>query len=303
MIKEEGDFTHFYDDPKNKTLVLYRMKDKTPRRTEVPYPTEFPYAVAQFKNDLYFTGGGRSTETNDELFLKTAVKVKVNPKDMDAIPENLIEMTIARTKHSMIVVNGAFIYVVGGLNSNGIIASCEEYQIDKSTWKKSASLNEQRMRISLITIEPRYIYAFGGEVDKKPNGSKTIEYLDTSDKEAKLWTKVTLTSGASDWPEIRLPGTFQISTNDIMIFGGYVGKTEISTTFIFNIPSKTMKKNGDLAQKDVFLMTRPVVDGNDLTVLGKNDGHRYNLLDKKWSLLRKETLTPIAGFFVKADTV
>jgi hypothetical protein len=303
MIKEEGDFTHFYDDPKNKTLVLYRIKDKTPRRAEVPYLTEFPFAVAQFKNELYFTGGGKSTESHDELFLKTAMRVKVDPKDMDTIPENLPEMTIARTKHSMVVVNSTSIYVVGGLNSNGIIASCEEYEISKSAWKKSASLNEQRMRVSLIAIDPKYIYAFGGERNKELNGSKMIESLDTSDKEAKLWTKVTLTLGTSDWPEIRLSGTFQVSSNDIMIFGGYVGKTEISTTFIFNIPEKVMKKSKDLAQKDVFLMTRPVVDGSDLIVLGKNDGHRYNLLDNKWSLLKKETLTPIAGFFVKADTI
>eukprot|EP00826_Nyctotherus_ovalis_P012085 TRINITY_DN13156_c0_g2_i2.p1 TRINITY_DN13156_c0_g2~~TRINITY_DN13156_c0_g2_i2.p1 ORF type:complete len:304 (-),score=60.63 TRINITY_DN13156_c0_g2_i2:155-1066(-) len=303
MIKEEGEFTHFYDDPKNKTLVLYRIKDKAPRRVEVPYQTEYPFAVAQFKNDLYFTGGGRMTESHGELFMKTAMVVKVKPKDMDTPAEKLAEMIMARTKHSMAIVNGTHLYAVGGLNSIGIITNCEEYEIDKNEWKACASLNEKRMRVSLIAIDPKYLYAFGGEKGKDLNGTKIIECLNTSNKGAKSWTLVALSSGAEVWPEICLSGTFQLTTEDIMIFGGCVGKAEVNSTFIFSIPSKSMRRSENLAYKDIFLMTRPVVYGNDLTVLGKNEGHRYNLLDKKWSLLKKETLTPIAGFFIKADTV
>lgn len=310
MLKKDCNFTHFYDDPKNKTLVLYRIKDKIPRRVEAPYPTDYPFAVAQFGNDLYFTGGGNVSESHGELFFKKAMKVEVEPKDMDTIPKDLPDMIIARTRHSM-VVNGIFLYSVGGLNSNGVISSCEEYEIPqhnggkiaKGTWRKCASLNEQRMRISLITIDSGFIYAFGGERNKDLNGSKLIECLDTNDKEAKLWTKVTLTSGADAWPEIRLSGTFQVADDTIMIFGGCIGISEVTSTFLFHIPTKTIKKSEDLAYKDIFWMTRPVISGNDLIVLGKNEGHRYNFLDKKWSLLKKDSLTPIAGFFVKADTV
>lgn len=164
-------------------------------------------------------------------------------------------------------------------------------------------MNERRIWVSLIVIEPRYIYAFGGERDKVPNGSKTIEYLDTSNKDAKLWVKVTLSAGSEVWPEISLAGAFRSSEYNIIIFEGRVDKNEVNSSFVFNVPTKTMKRDENLACNNVFLMTRPVISGNNLIVIGKNEGHKYNLFDKKWSLLKKETLTPIAGFFVKADTI
>lgn len=303
MIQEESEFTHFYDDPKNKTLVLYKLKDKTPIRIEVPYETEYQFAVAQLKNQLYFTGGGTPAhEDKGELYLKTAKRVSVNPKDMDTIPVSLANMNIARSRHTMAIVSGNAVYVVGGYNSNGIISSCEEYYITKGTWRICASLNEKKMQVSLIVIEPKYIYAFGGEKSEELSASKMIECLDTSKKEEKLWTQVILNSGADIWPETCFSGTFQVSTDIIMIFGGCFGKSEANGTFMFNIKSKSMTKGENLATKDLFYMTRPVVCGNDLVVIGKNEGHVYNLLDQKWSLIKKETFTPVAGFFIKADT-
>jgi len=304
MIKEKCEFTHFYEHFNNKNLVLYKHKERKSKRIETPYDTQYPFAVAQIRNDLYFTGGGNyDKDILIEKFFKTATRVKVCSKDMDTLAEGLPDMHIARTKHSMAIVNNSSVYVVGGFNSNGIIDTCEEFEIEKGVWKNCASLNERRIWVSLIVIEPRHIYAFGGERDKASNGSKAIEYLDTNNKKAKLWVKVALSSGSEVWPEISLAGGFRLSEQNIIIFGGKVNKSEINYSFIFNIPTQTMKKDENLACNDVFLMTRPVVSGNDLIVIGKNEGHKYNLFDRKWSLLKKETLTPIAGFFVKADTV
>jgi hypothetical protein len=138
MIKGECDFTHFYEHSNNKTLVLYKHEENKSKRIEVPYDTDYSFSVTQlrnnmqYKNDLYFTGGGSyDKETHVEKFFKTTMRVKVSPKDMDTLPESLSDMNIARTKHSMAILNNTTVYVVGGFNSNGIIDAYEEYETEK----------------------------------------------------------------------------------------------------------------------------------------------------------------------------
>ena len=256
------------------------------------------------KNILYFTGGGKSKE-GDEIFFKDSYKVVIDTIKRDTKKMAITNMNIARSEHSMISVGSDSIYVVGGFNSNTFIDSCEEYSIEKNTWKICALLNEKRKNISLAVFDSKILYAFGGINKMSEDGSKIIESLDTSNKEVKHWTKVNLKIGTECWAEIYYCGAIQISTDTIIIFGGIVNKKEIDDCYMFNVNLLSMEKTEKLAKVDVFNKTRLILDMHEVMAVGRNNIHICNLLDKKctkWSLVEASVYDIEPGFYIKSET-
>lgn len=289
------EFTYFSDDTFPKALSICIIKENKSFRIELPYGTEYEPGIAQIKNELYFTGGGK-----ESTYLKTAKKCVMNIKN-DPEKIQLPDMNIARSKHSMTTINDKFLFVVGGFNFSSVISSCERFDIEKSVWTQIASLNENRMQISVIAIEPKSLYAFGGVTNTGSKSSNMIEHLDTENASSKLWTIIKLTSGADIWPKIYFAGVLQISDDTIMIFGGIVDKNVKNTSFLFNTGKNSITKGENLASNDTFYITKPFSNKHDIIIKGKNDLHNYNTLDKKWSNIKLYE-DPESGFYVKAET-
>ena len=304
-MKAAEEYTHFCDDQKNKCFVLYKLDDKTVHKLEVPYETDYLFDSVQIKNQIYFTGGGmRATESKGELFFQCVVRLTIEP-DMDTTTEKLPNMNVSRANHTLVALNDNVIYAIGGCNSKAEIPACEEFTIDKKKWRDCAFLNEKKMWVSVCVVESRYLYAFGGSTNMKPKESNLIEFLDTADTTSKLWTKIELTAGKDVWPKCFFVGCVTLAPDAVILFGGLVNQVEVEDTYYFDPKAKTMIKGNKLGRPDAFYRTKPAIYGGEISVVGSSDGdmHVYNLVEKKWNLVKKAMWNPEVGFAIKSDTV
>lgn len=301
MLKEE-EFTHFCYDKTNRYFVLFSIKDKTARKIELPYETDYLFDSAQIGNQIYFTGGGGPIgKGSGDQFLQTTSRVTIL-QDFDTTIDKLANMNVGRANHTLVAVNANTLYAIGGSNTKDEIPACEVYTIDKNTWKNCASLNQKKMWITVCVVDSRYLYAFGGSTNLQPKESNMIEFLDTEDQTAKLWTKIELTSGVDIWPRSFLTGSFQVSPDTILVFGGIINQKESDESYYFDFKKKIMSKGPKMKVKDAFYRSVPAVSGSQMIIVGSNEGHVYDIKDKKWSLLERETWNPEMGFYIKPDT-
>lgn len=298
------EFSHYCNDQTNKCFVLYNLKDKSIRRCEIPYETVYLLDSAQIKRHIYFTGGGLPpTEKKGEQFFQYTYRVTILP-DLDTKAEKLQNMKVSRASHTCVALTQNLIYVVGGCNSKAEIPSCEEYNIESKTWREIAFLNEKKMWVSVCPVDSRYLYAFGGSSNLKPKESELIEFLDTQDPSKKLWTKVVLTSGKENWKRCFFAGCIQISSEDILLFGGLVDKKEVPEAMKFNYKKCTMAKGQNLAKADAFYRMKPGKTAGEVLCVGscEEDMHIYNIGAQSWKLIKKDVWNPETGFDIKADT-
>lgn len=303
-MEVESSFTHYCDDPKNKYFSLYNTKDKVAYKFEVPYETVYLFDSAQIKSQVYFTGGGiPKTKAKSETFFNTAVCVTVNVEQMDSRNKKLRPMNVGRANHTLAAVGEKELYAVGGCNETAELASCEEYQIEKGEWRVCASLNERKMWVSVATFDNRYLYAFGGSSSLKPRETNTIECLDTSNKEAKQWTKVALSSGAEISPRCFFIGALQTDAH-ILLFGGLTDNHTLDSTFTFAPATSALVAAGKLHKKDSFYRSKPGFNGREVTVVGNADGdmHLYDCEGKKWTMMARATWNGDIGVNLKSDT-
>jgi len=71
-------------------------------------------------------------------------------------------MITQRYGHGICYLNGT-LYVAGGVKtSEDAITLCEKYDIIKGTWEEFPSLEKPRFAMTLVAMDSRYIYQFGG---------------------------------------------------------------------------------------------------------------------------------------------
>jgi len=298
------EYSHFCDDQTNKCFVLYNLKDKSTRKYEVPYETVYLFDSAQIKNQIYFTGGGLTPSgSQGEQFFQFTYRVTILP-DLDTKTEKLQNMKVSRANHTCVALTQNLIYVIGGCNSKAEIPSCEEYNIEKKTWREVAYLNEKKMWVSVCAVDSKFLYAFGGSCNLKPKESEMIECLDTQDPSKKLWTKVVLTSGKENWRRCFFTGCYQLAEDDILLFGGLVNTKEVNETMHFNPKKCIMTKGANMQRADAFYRMKPGKTASELLIVGscEEDMHVYNIGAKSWTLVKKGIWNPEVGFDIKADT-
>ena len=303
-MKASSEFIHFCDDQKNKCIGFYSLKDKSVRKLEVPYETVFLFDSVQIKDSIFFSGGGMpSSETKGEQFFQTFMKLTIK-SDFETSIEKLANMGVPRANHTLVALNDTTLYAIGGCNTKAEISACEEYSMDKKKWRDCASLNEKKMWMSVCVVDSRYLYVFGGSTNMKAKETDMIECLDTSDVSAKIWTKIDLAAGKDVWPKCFFVGSYQIGPDAIILFGGLVSQAEVDSTYIFSPKTKTVTKGTKLACRDAFYRTKPGVWGNELVVVGSSEGdmHTYNIIEKKWTVIKKAMWNPEVGFAIKSDT-
>ena len=69
---------------------------------------------------------------------------------------------------------GKLIYCVGGYNQEGVMSDCEKFDVKLDSWSVIPNINFTNCSTTLINIEDRFIYLFGGYL-----GEGKIEYIDT----------------------------------------------------------------------------------------------------------------------------
>lgn len=305
--EEEPRWMHFCDDPKNKYFAVCNvanLKDIPTRKFMVPYETEYLFDTVQVKEYIYFSGGGvPASGSATEQFFKILMKFTIKA-DMETTINKLVDMNIARANHNMTALTSNALYVVGGTNSTGFLASCEEYLVDKNKWRQIASLTEGKKWVSVCGIGDRYLYAFGGVLNPSEAATDKIECIDTTDVSSKQWKVITLTMGADLWKKNFFVGALQAPAGDIMLFGGIANGVEADTWLSFDPTAKTMKAVGKIQRSDSFYRTKAGSNDNQLVIVGSLDGdlHFYDKTKKNWQLMRKTIWNPLFARPYKADT-
>eukprot|EP01022_Parablepharisma_sp_SALTPOND_P020935 TRINITY_DN3941_c0_g1_i1.p2 TRINITY_DN3941_c0_g1~~TRINITY_DN3941_c0_g1_i1.p2 ORF type:complete len:331 (+),score=44.40 TRINITY_DN3941_c0_g1_i1:78-1070(+) len=306
-MEAEDEWMHYCEEPKSGQFVLCSLKDLKEiqtRKYRVPYDSLYLFDTVQTKNIIYFSGGGApASESSAEQFYQIMMKVTIKPT-MDTVADKLANMNTARANHAMAAVGSKFLYAVGGVNSSGNIASCEEYNIETNKWREIAQLNEKKKWVTLCSYKGRYLYAFGGSTNNEAKATDIIEFLDTSNPTAKTWEVIKLTSGKDLWTNCFFVGAVPVSDKCIMLFGGIVKDAEKDNCVGFNPETKAMEKRGNLLRPDAFYRTKYGMKGEKFAIVGSHDGdlHIYDKAQGKWDLMLKTIWNPEYGVELKADT-
>jgi len=111
------------------------------------------------------------------VFLTASSIVAINPVLAPTIDEDSwtmkTAMPTARSGLGVAVVNGK-IYAIGGLNDDGYLATCEEYDPATNSWVAKKHMPTSRSNFAVIVVENK-IYAIGGLTgDDTPTGVNEV---------------------------------------------------------------------------------------------------------------------------------
>jgi hypothetical protein len=288
-MEEDKVFSHYCDDPNNKLFMAFSLKDLSTRAYDVPYPTVFLFDTAQIKNHIYFTGGGLPGNENEpDQFFPIAVRVSIQ-SSLEATVKLLANMKVARATHTLVALNAEALFVVGGQNGTGELASCEKYSIAANEWQPCASLTEEKKWVSVCPFSGRYLYAFGGSL-KTGGETEAIESLDCNAAGLKQWTRIVLAHGKELWKSSIFMGTIQLDPASILVFGGLVAKEDVRTVFLFTPATQSLVPSNPLQKEDSFYRTKPQRRGNQLMVVGAPAGdlHILELTTRIWKVIDKD---------------
>ena len=306
-LSKEVEWLHFCDDAKSKFFAVCNIdntKEIVTRKFPVPYETTYFFDTVQIKNTIYFTGGGLPlTDYSPEQYFQITMRFTIKP-DMDTAVTKLTNMCVARANHAMVVLTPNHLFVAGGTNLTGNLASCEEFTIDKNKWRMVAPLNESKKWISLCAFGKRYLYAFGGVLNSKDSVSDKIECFDVADQTKKVWKIVDVGTGKALWKKRFFSGTLELSPNSIIIFGGIVNDEEVSDCLLFDPTTRAMVVGPKMPAPDAFYRTKHGTSDKFVLIVGGRNGdlHTFNKYTKTWEVTSKIIWNPDYGFAVKADT-
>ena len=223
--------------------------------------------------------------------------------DMKTIVNKLANMNLPRAEHTIESIADKYLYVLGGANSSGIIASCEEYEIEADKWREMAPLNEKKKWVSVCSFDDKYLYTFGGYLTSKGDTSSLIECLDTSSHTA--WTIVSISREGNQFMECYLLGAVAISKTSILLFGGIVKGKEVDQCMRFEIEEKKLIKDKALLCCDSFSRTQAGFKDNSFVVVGSREGglHIYDKGTQKWSYKLRKLWNPKGELWFKSDTI
>jgi hypothetical protein len=297
---------HYCQNPKHKQWILCDIKDLTDIKTWTytpPYDSFYSYDSIQVGKTIYFTGGGTpSSQGEEEKYYQTAMKVIVMD-DMKTVVESLASINVPRAEHRTESIANKYLYILGGINSDGIIAACEEYEIEADKWKEIAPLNEKKKWVSVCSFNEKYLYTFGGCLANKGDASSLIECLDTSSPTA--WVVIKVSAEGSQFVECYLLGAVAISETSILLFGGIVKGKEVDQCMRFDVVEKKLVKEKALLCYDSFCRTQIGFKDNSFAVVGSREGglHIYDKGTQKWSYKLRKIWNAKGELQFKSDTI
>jgi hypothetical protein len=292
----------FCDDMQNKTFVVCRIAgvgNIVSTSYPTPYHSEFMFDTIQVHNHIYFCGGGFPEGDKSGHYLRTLARVMVQEEGI--VIDRLGDMGTPRASHTVVALDKRKLFVLGGMNNMGLLASCEEYDVASNVWKQIAPLHEKKKIVSACTFCDCYVFVFGGDLN--PAVSSRIELLDT-EKPGATWQFAKIAAGHELWAPCILQGCIPISDDWIMIFGGLVERAERATTLFYSPHTGTIQPGPNLRQADAFSRAKPLRIGPQIIAVGMMDGdlHVFNTTAKVWDIKKKTNWNPKIRLMYKADT-
>lgn len=195
-----------------------------------------------------FLFGGKEQETK-EISCK-AYELEHKEDGLHLIPINRMIKNRSRSTIASIDMKigniDPFIVIVGGSDQFHSLSLCELYYPKTDTYYSFPNLNIQRENASICLLDQQkqngslYIYCFGG-FDKKSIDQierVRIEFDENRNMHPLVSTKWEMLKNISMVKSVECCGTFQLTENEIMIFGGFQKGEDISTqVVVFNAKS------------------------------------------------------------------
>jgi hypothetical protein len=252
-------------------------------------------------HDVYVSGGG-AADLKPEQFYPVLMRVRINP-DLTFVADKLANMPVSRASHAMVALTPNLLYVTGGCNTTGFLASAFEYNIASNAWREVASLNERKTGLTLCPCKGQAIYAFGGLLGTAGPASSLIECLSVSGLTAKTWTVLALKSGKELWSPIVQAGAFALSETNILIFGGIINNAPTQLCFSLNPKTQTLQAHAPLKEPDTFAGSQACFGGGNMHIAGclHRNLHAYETTPQAWKIKLKLMWDPTALDF-KSDT-
>ena len=205
-------------------------------------------AYCNAKNCLYFSGGEK--EQSYEVEEKSAQYNEFISIDLTKLSSNndkleinqLPNLNIPRTWHSMIFVPNKYIFIVGGSNTKSV----ELYDMEEKKLTKDSELNEERCEATLCLVNNIYLYAFYGFFLHK-DYNNSIERCNLL-KEERKWEDIY----AVEKSALRFkPSFFAISyfKNDLLLIGGNDAGEEERYDYLYKLENAEDKKDEILDYK------------------------------------------------------
>ena len=115
--------------------------------------------------DFINFGGLDDTELEKPFFTNTGATYtlfSITDADLVVIPKPIKNMVKARGCFSACFLYD-FIYAVGGINIiEGVLTSCERYDVNRDIWQEISDLNVPRKNSSVCALTADSMYVFGG---------------------------------------------------------------------------------------------------------------------------------------------
>jgi len=224
LLKLDG-ATKIYGIYQESYFYCYDLITKKITNTGVGIPQHC--RIVQLQNRIFVTGGNTVNTVSEYTEATKSLTTKA-------------PMAYARYYHAIARLAKTSFCVVGGYNNNTnvYIKECEEYDIEKNTWKPFPSLTEGKQEIGVFLSKRSVLYCFGGA-----NASvwlNTLEKIELNPAPTS-WAKVALSTNEVSYGERAT--LYQFSSNEILIFRGN-GTTD---AYIYNVPGNTIKKHPAIA--------------------------------------------------------
>ena len=205
-------------------------------------------AYCNAKNCLYFSGGEK--EQSYEVEEKSAQYNEFISIDLTKLSSNndkleinqLPNLNVPRTWHSMIFVPNKYIFIVGGSNTKSV----ELYDMEEKKLTKDSELNGERCEATLCLVNNIYLYAFYGFFLHK-DYNNSIERCNLL-KEERKWEDIY----AVEKSALRFkPSFFAISyfKNDLLLIGGNDAGEEERYDYLYKLENEEDKKDEILDYK------------------------------------------------------
>lgn len=209
--------------PDDNSVYIHYPKTKEYKKNELkPKMILRKFAQVVIEDDLLFICGGKrkAKEFSNKCFTYACIEQKLIEK------ANMIE---SRCCHGIANKKDVDIYVVGGMNESGELATGEVYNIRTNTWNSLPNISEARKNCALCILSDKYLYLIGGDTK-----TSAIEVLNLNDP--KHWE----TKNIVNAPIIEKAGAIQIADNQILVFGGKSNGKKVTTCLIYDLPNETV---------------------------------------------------------------
>ena len=280
QIRKSHDKIYLKFDKECSTLYTFDIKTNCGKKIQLLnfiFPQDS--AIINIRDSLFICGGKTIENEIESLCYQLDLNTFVS--------RNRNDMIHSKRNSSLANIMDLCVYSIGGFNpTENYLKVVEKYIFEEDIWKEISPLPMARQDPSICVFSDTIIYTFGGSIifNKEWKYLSNIERLD-SQNEAKGWEILDICENEGWFPRVFV-GCFQLSSNEIMIFGGFDSQHN-DEVLILNVDSQKIRNAGIKLRKPCSIIYRNseyVSDGECVFVIGFPgiDVHRYSFKEKVW---------------------